>query len=209
MLSRFQLFMIGALVVLTVGLVTLGVYLVNIVQTLATLQKPAFSTTARPDFNAVIDLAEQQETSLSALLARVEDLENTQVQPTPKITPSLMSAAFQKQVIYLGSANSLSREWANSGVEVILDSTDYPANVVAVFEAGLSIVGGEAWARVTNKTTGAVISASEVAHGSNTTTWKSSAAFKLHAGKNIYVVQMRSTSGETANLAGARLVISQ
>lgn len=211
-MSRFQLFTIGSLILLAVGLVTLGVYLFNVTKTLDRLQKTNTAAISQTDSFFTPDFSEQlttQEASYSALLTRVENLENAQTQKPTKTAVSSTTTAFQKQVIYLGAASSTSREWINSGLEVILDSADYPANVVATFEAGLSIVGGEAWARLANKTTGAIISASEVSHGSNTVTWKSSVAFKLHPGKNTYVVQIKSTSGEVANLAGARLVINQ
>ena len=147
--------------------------------------------------------------SVSGLISRLEKLELTgSGNSSAAIFPS-PSTAFQPQLIYLGSASTIQRDWTNSEVEVKLNSADYPADVTAVFEAQLSIVGGEAWARLTNKTTGAVMSITEIFHNTNTLTWKSSPGFKLHSGNYTYVVQLRSTSGETANLSGARLKLSR
>ncbi len=152
--------------------------------------------------------------SLAGLLARVEVLESkngetalTQTSEPAAVSPA-PAASFQPQNLYLGSSSTTSREWYQTGLEVEVDSADYPAAVKAVFEAGLSIVGGEAWARLINKTSGAIISVTEVMHNSGTVTWKSSPAFKLHTGKNVYAVEIKSSSGETANMSGSRLRLS-
>ena len=158
--------------------------------------------------------------TISGLLKRLEILETGQnvVAPETPTFPSSSPAAsgqtaakavFQTQVLYLGSASTTERDWTETGAQVWLNSANYPAGVNAVFEAGLSIIGGEAWARLKNKTTGAIISASEVFHNNSTVSWKGSGAFKLHSGNNLYVVELKSTSGETANLSGSRLQLSQ
>jgi len=48
----------------------------------------------------------------------------------------------------------------------------------------------------------------EIFNNSNTATWKNSPAFKLHSGTNTYVIELKSTTGEQANLSGARLKLS-
>lgn len=40
------------------------------------------------------------------------------------------------------------------------------------------------------------------------TDWKNSPGFKLHSGTNTYVIELKSTTGEQANLSGARLKLS-
>ena len=156
------------------------------------------------------DTTSSLQASLSSLLSRIEKLETTpETTSTPTTTTSVSTPAFQPQVIYVGSASLNKRQWTDSGVEVIINSANYPADVNVVFQAGLSIPGGEAWARLRNKTTGAVILASEIMHNNSTVTWKGSSIFKLHNGNYNYVVQIRSTSGETVNLAGARLNITK
>lgn len=156
---------------------------------------------------AITDL----QASISALLARIEVLEASG-SLAPSSAPNAVSSpqtVFQPQNIYLGSANTTNTDWADTGAEVRLNSADYPNYVHAVFEASLSIVGGEAWARLKNKTTGAILSVTEIFHNTGTATWKTSNNFQLHNGNNIYVVQLKSSSGETAYLSGARIRISQ
>lgn len=166
-----------------------------------------------PDNEALARL----QATISGLLQRLEILETEKnITPPPAADPlpvvvgqTVAKPVFQTQVLYLGSGSTTQRDWTESGAQVQLNSGNYPAGVNVVFEAGLSIIGGEAWARLKNKTTGAIISASEVFHNNSLVTWKSSGAFKLHPGSNLYVVEIKSSSGETANLAGSRLQLSQ
>lgn len=143
----------------------------------------------------------------SALLARVAELEATK--PVSSVSNSGASQLFQKQIVHIGSASTTQTDWTNTGVEVTLNSADYPSGVNATFEAGLSIVGGEAWARLVNKTTGAIMTITEVSAASSTTVWKSSPHFKLFAGTNMYEVQVKSSSSEVANISSARIILTK
>ena len=135
--------------------------------------------------------------------------------PSPIPSPSTSSVSapaetvrWQPQNIYLGSATTTKTEWTETSAAIQLKSSDYPAEVKAVFEGQLSIVNGEAWARLKNKTSGAIMQITEIFNNSNTATWKNSPAFKLHSGTNSYVIELMSTSSEQANLSGARLKLS-
>ncbi|MCX6816380.1 MAG: hypothetical protein NTZ93_00705 [Candidatus Beckwithbacteria bacterium] len=130
--------------------------------------------------------------------------------PVPSFKPlTTAETPFQPQMIYLGAANTTKTEWTETNLEVKLNSIDYPADVNAVFEAGLSIISGEAWARLKNKTSGAIMSVTEIYNNSNSVVWKTSPSFKLHPGNNVYVVELKSSSSELANLSGARIKISK
>ncbi|MFH0943446.1 MAG: hypothetical protein V1810_04715 [Candidatus Beckwithbacteria bacterium] len=146
------------------------------------------------------------------------------LEPSPSLNPTLQSSPslipyvnpapapsipFQPQIVYLGSASTTQTDWTVTNVEVRLNSNDYPADVIAYFEAGLSIVNGEAWARLKNKTTGAIMSITEIYNNTNSIVWKTSPSFKLHSGNNVYVVEIKSSSSELANLSGARITISK
>ncbi|MCB9813561.1 MAG: hypothetical protein H6772_04105 [Pseudomonadales bacterium] len=146
------------------------------------------------------------ETSVSGIMKRLDELENTVL--NSKINTSA-NQIFQKQSIYIGSASTNNNVWTDSGVEVNLDSNDYPSYINAVFEVGISIVSGEASARLVNKTTGSIMAITEVAHSSSNTTWKTSPKFKLHPGNNTYSLQIRSSSSETANFSGSRIVLDK
>lgn len=149
--------------------------------------------------------------SLSALQARIEDLETSEPllsSPAPAAISSNQTA-FQPQNIYLGSASTTSTDWVDTPAAVQLNAGDYPGDVHTVFEANLSIAGGEVWARLKNKTTGAILSVTEIFHNNTPAVWKSSGNWQLHSGNNNYVVQLKSSSGETANLFSARIRISR
>ena len=139
------------------------------------------------------------------------------LEPSPSLIPSpspssvftpAATVQWQPQNIYLGSASTTKTEWTETSAAIQLKSSDYPAEVKAVFEGQLSIVNGEAWARLKNKTSGAIMQITEIFNNSNTATWKNSPGFKLHSGTNTYVIELKSTTGEQANLSGARLKLS-
>ena len=165
-------------------------------------QQPSVNTVSTGTIKT--ELPDYWQNILDSLTSRIGNLESQKPEVSSTITTT---TAFQPQTIYLGQASTTQRNWTETGQEVKINSQDYPSEATAVFEAGLSIVGGEAWARLKNKTTGAIMSVTEVFHNSPTTTWKTSPGFKLHSGNNTYVVELKSSSDETANLAGARIVI--
>lgn len=155
------------------------------------------------------------EASVSALAARLEEVEKNQKTIQSQIATSASAQQknstplFTKETLYLGWASTNSREWSETGLEIGINSAHYPAGVTVKLEASLSIIGGEAWVRLKNKSTGAVISISEISNNTNTATWKLSPSFALHTGGYTYVLEARSTSGETANISAARLIIEK
>jgi len=193
---------IGILVFLTLGITILWISQRRTVVTINNLKTGNAQRIADSSEETITSL----EASISGLLARIVKLEKAGKTSARKASTSV---AFQPQTLYLGSASLSKHKWTNTGVEVTINSSDYPADVSAVFEAGLSIIGGEIWARLINKTTGAVINTTEVMHNKDSIVWKSSPAFELHSGNNTYLVQLRSSSGEIANLSGARVKISR
>ncbi len=178
---------------------------------LNTLPTPSESSTTVPTHSTTVSALEA---SISGITERLTALELIPTpipttKPTPKTTSTPSTYTPFGEVIYLGSGSSDSRDWKTSGVEITLNSSDYPIGTKMKFEAGLSIIGGEAWARLKNKTTGGIISLSEVSHNTSTTTWKGSPAFSLEAGNNVYEVELRSTSGEVATMQGSRLILTK
>ena len=228
-MSRFKVFVDATLAVLVIGLITLAIFqartlrqikdLKPITETPASINtaNPLEKETSAPSFSLFEEANSALQASVSSLITRLEDLEKDDTKTTTtttskgstSYTPRSTTPAFQTQDIFLGSATTTSNSWVDTGQETSLYSGHYPDNVNCYFEASLSIIGGEAWARLKNKTTGVVISVTEINHNNSTVTWKNSSAFKLHPGNNNYVVQLKSTSGETANLVGARIKISQ
>ena len=216
-MKRFQIILLSIIVIMMGGIVILFVLQSKTSQKLKQLiensqdnieYNPNNSNVSDSKVNLIIQ-DKATEASISGLIDRIEKLEQDSEKNVAPIIQQVSTTSFQPQVIYLGSSNTTNRDWEDSGVEVSLNKSDYPSGVKITFQAGLSIIGGEAWARLKNNTTGAVISISEVFHSGSTTTWKSSPEFELHNGNNIYIVELRSTSGETVDLAGARLILSK
>jgi len=128
---------------------------------------------------------------------------------TKTITQTVSSSNAKEYVIYLGSGSTTSREWVEiEGTKTTINSANYSVIKNVEFQASLKIVGGEAQARLKNKTSGAIFHDSEVMHNSSVVTWVSRTGLPLHGGNNEYVVELRSTSGELSQLEGARLIIT-
>ena len=201
----FEIVMITLLSFGVIGLLLKG----NQQQAELTLLKQKPSVTTQTE-TIKTELPNSLQNVLDSLTSRISTLETEEPGAVPSGQGGVTTTSttnFQPQTIYLGSASTNQRDWTETGQQVTINSADYPSDVSATFEAGLSIVGGEAWARLKNKTTGAVMSVTEVFHNSPTITWKTSPGFKLHTGNYTYVVELKSSSGEAANLAGARIVI--
>lgn len=144
--------------------------------------------------------------SVASLSAEVKALKN---QTKTKTTSEQAQTSFTKETIYLGSTTIQNREWTETGLEVGINSAQYPSDVTAKLEAGTSIIGGEVWVRLKNKSTGAVITVSEISNNSSSITWKTSPGFKLHSGGYTYVLEARSSSGEIGNISGARIIVER
>ncbi|MFH1959177.1 MAG: hypothetical protein ABIJ22_02520 [Patescibacteria group bacterium] len=211
--------LLGALMVNVVGLWT--VYLISkptsvvapspttIIQDQlkSKLTSPADPELVATEADKITELKEQLD-EISGVVATLSA--NLQTQTITKtITQTASSNSAKEYVIYLGSGNTTSREWIEvGGTKTTIDTANYPAIKNVQFQASLNIVGGEARARFKNKTTGAIFYDSEVMHNSSTTTWVSRTDLILHNGSNEYVIELRSTSGELAQLEGARLRIT-
>lgn len=173
-------------------------------QSKSKLTPPAAPELVATQEDQLADLKEQLD-KISGVVATL----SAKTQTTPKtVTQKIPTNGAKEYVIYLGSGNTTSREWVEvEGTKTTIDTANYPAIQNVQFQASLNIVGGEARARLKNKTTGAIFYNSEVMHNSSTTTWVSRTGLILHNGSNEYVVEFKSTSGELAQLEGARLRI--
>lgn len=152
---------------------------------------------------------------LAQLVERVTTLEEaaTTTQETPPSTTQVIyvspspSSATKESVVFLGSGSTFSRDWTEiSATAFTFEPSNYPKIKSLTFEAGTSIQGGEVRARLKNKTKGVSLVETEVMHNTGTSTWKS-ASFTAPTTGTTYVVELISSSGERANLDGARLKI--
>lgn len=229
-MTKFQKFFIGIVLVI-IGLNLVGLWTVQIVQlkkqTVSDAQKTTQSETSQnpnPDqkneatqsgavpanstgANATL---QKLASDLEKLTQRILKLEKN---PAPTASTTVINNPspinFQKQIVYLGTAETNSFTWVDTSVEVKLNSFSYPKDVTATFEAAISIWGGDGFARLKNKTTNTIISGTELTHNTSTATWKTSKKFTLDYNENVYLVQLRSNSGETVKLEGARVIIDR
>jgi hypothetical protein len=114
----------------------------------------------------------------------------------------------REYTIFLGSGNTNNRDWTViPGAGVTLDISKYK-NVRSVrFEAGLSIISGEAHARLYEQTGPTTFYSTEVYNNTSAGEWETSTPVTLPPGERYYTVQLRSSNGEMANLIGSRIKI--
>lgn len=140
--------------------------------------------------------------SLSARVAAVEK----KLGVKPKVVNP--SSNVKEVMIYLGTGGTDRRDWTDMTAAVADVNFDSYSKIKAVyFEAGLSIVGGEAHARLINLDTNSVFYETEVFNNSSSSVWKTAQVLVLPSGSTKLGVQVKSTSGEYASLDGSRLHI--
>lgn len=174
-------------------------------------ESPHVSTTSSTT-QTTVDLSplRKADQDLATRIAQIENaVKKLEQNQSPSTTSNTASQSAQEYIIYIGTGSSVDREWKNVTETIMsIDTTKYPKIVDVQLEAALSIIGGEARARLVNYETGAVIAGSEVMHNTSTTTWKTSQSFSLQDSQQTYVVQLKSSSGERVYLNGARLIIT-
>jgi hypothetical protein len=164
--------------------------------------------------DGVKDQLVQLSRDLKDLEAKVVLLETSSKTTTTPVAASQTTTIIQESskvkehYVYLGTGSTTSRDWQDIDSTItVIDSANYSSVKSVNFEAAMSILGGEVHARLANKDSAAVFYDSEVYHNTSSSNWKISSALSLNYGATRYVVQLKSTSGEKANLDGARIKI--
>jgi hypothetical protein len=149
------------------------------------------------------------EASVSALQSTVNQLQNNKNSKiATKLSTTKTSSTPTQTSLFLGSGQTDNRDWITlTSAAADVDLASYLQIKEVRFEAGLGIIGGEAHARLIDLTTGQPIYTSEIYGNIDPGQWVSSPPLNLPAAKHNYAVQLRSSSGEMANLIGARLRI--
>jgi hypothetical protein len=171
-------------------------------------------TVETPVAQQATDSSAVSKTEFDLLTTRVIALESasptvvTKKETVEKIISAPAATITREYDVYLGSGSTTNREWTDIDSAVAEINTSKYSNITKViFQASLSIIGGEVQARVKNKTTGAIYHLTEITHNSSVSTWKNSQPFTLTTGNNQYIVQLKSSSSENAILDGARIKI--
>ena len=141
------------------------------------------------------------EKQLDELKKQITSQQNCCQKTTAPSTP-------QEYYVYLGTGATTNRDWTDLPSALAkIDTQKYGQIKEVRFESALSIIGGEAHARLVNKANHALIGGSEISHNNNVATLVTSSAINLIPGNVEYMVQLKSSSGEMANLASARIKI--
>jgi hypothetical protein len=206
--TKFQWIISGLLGLLIINSVLWwGLWLVKWQTPPTVLPTPTALPTATP-----LPLAtdNQLQVQVASLAARMSKLEKKPAGGGTTTTTIVKQGSQQpKEVfVYLGAGSSPNRDWTDiTSAVATLDSANYPGIKAVYFEAALGILGGEAHARLVNKSSGGAYLSSEIMNNSSASKWVTSAALSLQNGQATYGVQVRSTSSEVVRLDGARLRI--
>jgi hypothetical protein len=169
---------------------------------------PTPSPTTLPTTSPILATRAGELTLLEEKTSELENRLDALEKKKPSNAPTSKTVA-RETVLYMGTGSSTSRDWTTiDAAGLTLDTSSYGKIKEVRFEAALSIISGEAEARLINKTTGAVYHNSTVMHNKSTSEWKTSSAIHLPTGNYQYVVQIRSSNNEHASLDGSRLKIT-
>jgi len=156
---------------------------------------PSLSPTAQKNVDAVqkqLDQLQQQITTIKK--------QSVVVAPAKSQTKT--------STLYIGSGSTDNRDWVLlPSATITIDPSQYSHIKEVRFEAGLSILNGEAHARLYDLTTSTPYFATEVSNNTSAGAWQTSDAFQIPNATHQYSVQIKSTSGEMATLFGSRLQI--
>jgi hypothetical protein len=178
------------------------------VQEKSTSESKPETKTSNTELQKLQDTQESLSDRVEDLEESVDTLESKKTTSAATTTSTKTTSSGKKEyTIYLGEGTTSNRDWTTvQSTTITVDTNKYPGLTTVYFEAGLSIVGGEAYAQLIDSSSGAVVSPFAVMNNTQNPTWKSTQV-NLNSGSDTYVVQIRSSSGELTTLSGARLRI--
>lgn len=118
-----------------------------------------------------------------------------------------------KSIVYVpisGSGSTTSNDWISiSGTDFYLDKSDYKGLVEVSFEGNLKLFNGNgmAYMRLFDVTHGIAVQGSDAQTSSQVSSPVNSNAINLWSGKNLYRVQLKTLTADTAVFDGGKLKI--
>ena len=136
--------------------------------------------------------------------------------PTPIVKTVYQTVPKSKvrSVVYIpipGSGFTTSNTWSDlSGTDFYFNKNDYPGLIDVAFEANLRLFNGNgtAYVHVFDVTHGVGVQGSDVSTSSQTSTAVVSGSVTFWAGKNLYRIQAKSLTADTAMFDGGRLKLT-
>lgn len=133
-------------------------------------------------------------------------LTKTVYQTTPKTKT--------RSVVYIpipGSGFTTNNTWSDlPGTDFYFNKSDYPGLIAVVFEANIKLFNGNgtAYVQIFDVTHGVGVQGSDISTSSQTSTAVISGSVSFWAGKNLYRIQAKSLTADTAMFDGGRLKIT-
>lgn len=128
-------------------------------------------------------------------------------EPTPIEAVLGITDETREYFVPMGTGSTNKTDWIDvPSVQATINGDRYGQVVAAYFEASMKSPNGKVEARLLDRTNATVIHESNVEHIGDYT-WIISKPFALPTGGRTFVVQMRSGSGDTVEINGARLRI--
>lgn len=119
-----------------------------------------------------------------------------------------------RSVVYIpipGSGFTTNNVWTDlSGTDFYFNKSDYPGLIEVAFEANIKLFNGNgtAYVQIFDVTHGVGVQGSDVSTNSQTSTAVISGSVSFWAGKNLYRVQAKSLTADTAMFDGGRLKLT-
>ncbi len=119
-----------------------------------------------------------------------------------------------KSVVYVpipGSGSTTNNDWTNlSGTDFYFDKADYNGLIEISFEGNLKLFNGNgmAYMRLFDVTHGIAVQSSDAKTTSQVSTPVNSGSLNLWASKNLYRVQLKSLTADTAVFDGGKLKVT-
>ena len=132
------------------------------------------------------------------------------VMPTPQAVKTKTKTVEYFSILVNGQTSN--NDWTDlPGTEFYFDTSNYSGLVEIDFESNMKLINGNglAYTRIFDVTHGIAVSGSEVSAGSQTATVVSSGALSFWAGNNLYRVQAKSLTADTAVFNSGRLKITR
>lgn len=147
---------------------------------------------------------------------KVTEMQSNKVDPTPvtKTIYQTIPKTKTKSIVYVpisGSGSTTNNDWTSiSGTDFYLDKVDYKGLQEISFEGNLKLFNGNgiAYMRLFDVTHGIAVQGSDAQTSSQTFTPVNSGAINFWAGKNLYRVQLKTLTADTAVFDGGKLKIT-
>jgi hypothetical protein len=144
---------------------------------------------------------------------KIESISSSTPKPASTVSPVLVTKEKIKRTYYIpvpGSGNTSNNDWTDlSGTDFYFDPGEYKGIVEARFETNIKLLNGNGrtWVRLFDVTHSIGVINSEAHTDSQTTDNVTSGEINFWSGRNLYRVQAKSLTADTAIYEGGRIKV--